>query len=179
MTARRHAAAALAVVMLILAGALSACGPGVGGTGTGYGEGPGLAGLDWFGAEARSVCEGPQAGLLGCSAPSPGVAAAPGPALTLAGTCAAATLDGDQIVLDLICAGGVFAGRWGAGSDGVGRYYGLYGDDPMLPPGEPAVLDVVAEGAVLTVWLRDAGGAAVAGPLRLSAAPPGGGSWSE
>jgi hypothetical protein len=171
---RQHAAAAWAAAMIALASALSACGPGVGGTGTGYGETPGLAGLAWFSAEPRSACEGPQAALLSCSAPGPGLTAAPGPPVTLAGTCAAATLDGDQIVLDLICAGGVFAGRWGMGGDGVGRYYGLYGGDPLLPPDQPATLEVAVEGMVLSVWLRDGAGALLAGPLTL--APPGSGS---
>lgn len=154
---------------------LVACGPGVGGTGTGYGDEPGLAGLLWAGAQAANVCDGPLAVPLQCAA----VAGAPGTAapgnLTLVGECATATIDGDQIVLDVLCGGWIFAGRWGIGSDAIGRYYGLIGSDPMAMPTEPGTVEVVVDGARIVMWLRDAQGALLAGPLPLT--PAAGAAW--
>lgn len=155
-----------------LTAVLVACGPGVGGTGTGYGSEPGIAGLAWFDAQPRSVCEGPLATLAQCVAPAVGLPPVPGGPVRLAGACAAATLDADEIVLDVICGGWVFAGRWGLGTEGVGRYYGLYGADPMQAPTAPATLDVQSEpgsGRVM-FWLRDGHGDLVAGPLVLEPA---------
>jgi hypothetical protein len=150
--------------------ALAACGPGVGGTGTGYGSEPGIAGLAWFDAQPRSVCEGPLATVAQCVAPAVGLPSVPGGPVRLAGACAAATLDGDEIVLDVICGGWVFAGRWGLGADSVGRYYGLYGPDPMQAPTIPATLDVQSDAGRVIVWLRDSHGDLVAGPLVLEPA---------
>lgn len=161
-------------VLLALSGLcavfLAACGPGVGGTGTGYGSEPGAAGMAWFNAQPQSVCDGALAATLQCTAASPGMSAVPGDQVRLVGPCASATFEADQIVLDLICSGGVFAGSWGRGSDAVGRYYGLFGTDPLRPPTDPATLDVQVEGARVTVWLRDLNGIDVAGPLLLDLA---------
>lgn len=169
MTLLRRAVQALLGGLMTL---LAACGPGVGGTGTGYGTEPGIAGLAWFDAQPSSVCEGPLANLAQCAAPAIGLPPAPGGPVRLAGACAAATLDGDEIVLDVICGGWVFAGRWGLGSDGLGRYYGLYGPDPMQAPTLPATLEVQSEigSGRVVVWLRDGRGDLVAGPLVLEPA---------
>lgn len=154
---------------------LAACGPGVGGTGTGFGDEPGNAGLLWAGARAASVCDGPLATALQCAVTGGGPAPAPtGPAVFV-GDCASATIDGDRIVLEVVCGGWLFAGRWGIGIDEVGRYYGLIGQDPLAPPTEPGTVEVTVEGTRLVMWLRDAQGALLAGPLPVSAAQ--GASW--
>lgn len=170
MNAARSAAAVLAAVLLVIA--LAACGPGVGGTGTGYGEGPGNAGIEWFSATAGSACTGPQAELLGCSAAQPGSTPQPGEPQQLTGDCALATLEGDRIVVELICSHQVFAGRWGTGADGVGRYFGLMGKDPLAMPSEPATLTLVAQGSQFQLWLHGATGLLLSGPLLVQ--PPGG-----
>lgn len=177
MTLLRRAARGLSVVVLSLF--VVACGPGVGGTGTGYGDAPGLAGLAWFDAQADSVCNGPVAGLLACSATTSGAVAVPTRELRMAGPCAAATLAGDDIVLDVICGGWVFAGRWGRDGAGVGRYYGLIGTDPLVAPTDPGTLEVQVDGERLVAWLRDAQGALVAGPLVLDPAGSASGWRSE
>lgn len=160
---RRCAWTLLGALVLIVAG----CGPGVGGTGTGYGAEPGLAGLAYAGAQPANVCSGPLFAVLQCSAPAVGV--------TLVGECASAAVDGDEVVLDVLCGGWVFAGRWGIGQDGIGRYYGLIGTDPLVPPSEPGAVEVQVDGTRILVWLRDAQGALVAGPLAL--APAQGAAW--
>lgn len=167
--------AALGLLALVIA----ACGPGVGGTGTGYGDEPGAAGLAWFAAQPEPVCNGALASMLACSAVVAGGSGLPTREVTLSGACAVATLEKDQIVLDVICGGWVFAGRWGRGADAVGRYYGLIGTDPRAQPTDPGTLDVQVDGARLTVWLRDANGALVAGPLVLDAATGSAGWRSE
>ncbi|MCB1995747.1 MAG: hypothetical protein H6933_05260 [Burkholderiaceae bacterium] len=167
--------AALVVLTLVMA----ACGPGVGGTGTGYGDEPGAAGLAWFAAQPEPVCNGALASVLACSAVVAGGSSLPTREVTLSGACAVATLADDQVVLDVICGGWVFAGRWGRGGDTVGRYYGLIGTDPMAQPTDPGTLDVQVDSSRLTVWLRDANGALVAGPLVLDPPTSGAGWRSE
>ena len=172
-----RAARGLSVVVLSLLAV--ACGPGVGGTGTGYGDAPGLAGLAWFDAQADSVCNGPVAGLLACSATTSGAVAVPTRELRMAGPCAAATFTGDDVVLDVICGGWVFAGRWGRDGAGVGRYSGLIGTDPRVAPTDPGTLEVQVDGERLVAWLRDSQGALVAGPLVLDPAGTASGWRSE
>jgi hypothetical protein len=159
---------------ILLAGLLvllSACGPGVGGTGTGSVPDPGTSGLQFFGATAQDVCLSPLAGTLGCVA----VVGSDTPRLPaarhFATGCAVASFSGDAVVLDALCSGWFFSGRWGVGADGEARYHGLVGPDPVLPPSHPATLDVQASGADLVLTLRAADGQVLVGPLVLSPVP--------
>lgn len=152
---------------LVLASWLAACGPGVGGTGTGNGaEPPGVTGLDYFGAQTANACLTPFGPQIGCSVGTSGdpVQALP---VSLAGECAAATFEGNDLVLDVVCGGWTFNGRWGQSATGVLRYYGLVGTDLLLPPTDPASVEVQAQGTSLVLWLRGADGRLLAGPLAL------------
>lgn len=147
---------------------LAACGPGVGGTGTGNGTvPPGVAGLDQFGAQAASACQAPFASLIGCTAATAGGDPVQPAPVSLAGECAAATFEDDDVVLDVLCLGWTFAGRWGVAPDGVPRYYGLVGQDLLLPPTAPAMLELQLQGDSLVLWLRAADGRLLAGPLAV------------
>lgn len=159
-----------AAAVLLLGLCMTACGPGVGGTGTGNGSvPPGAAGLAYFGVQPANACATDFGGLIACAATTTGgpVQSAP---VTLAGECAVATFEGNDIVLDVVCLGWTFSGRWGVSIDGRQSYYGLLGQDLLLPPTEPAVLEVEVQGRTLVLWLRGADGRLLAGPLGL--APP-------
>lgn len=151
----------------LLAGLLAACGPGVGGTGTGNGAvPPGVAGLDFFGAQAANACLAAFGPLIGCTTTTAGDLVQPLPT-SLAGDCAAATFEGNDVVLDVVCLGWTFAGRWGLSAEGSPRYFGLVGPDLLLPPTDPAVLDVQVQGSALVLWLYAADGRLLAGPLSI------------
>ncbi len=157
----RAAAAVLACVWL------AACGPGVGGTGTGNGAvPPGVAGLDFFSAQPANACQTPFGALIGCTATTAGdpVQALP---VSLAGECAAATFEGSDVVLDVVCLGWTFGGRWGLAADGSARYYGLVGYDLLLPPTDPAMLELQVQGETLVLWQRAPDGRLLAGPLAV------------
>jgi hypothetical protein len=161
-----HRTVARAVAATLLTWLLAACGPGVGGTGTGTGaEPPGAAALVYFDAQPAESCLAPFAGLIGCSGSTPGGEPAAGAPVSLAGECAVATFERNDVVLDVLCLGWTFAGRWGSGSDGAMRYYGLVGQDMLLPPTDPATLEVQRLGDSLVLWLRSADGRVLAGPL--------------
>lgn len=148
----------------LLAGLLAACGPGVGGTGTGNGAAPpGVAGLDYFGAQTANACLTAFGPLIGCTTTT-GDPAQPLPT-SLAGECAAATFEGNDVVLDVVCLGWTFSGRWGLSADGKLRYFGLVGPDLLLPPTDPAALEVQVQGSSLVLWLHAADGRLLAGPL--------------
>ena len=148
---------------------LVACGPGVGGTGTGTSVAAGQAGLAYFGVIAQPVCLGPLSEAIGCRPGAAGGTPTPPTLRQFTSECAVATFEGDEMTLDLLCEGPVayFQGRWGVGQDLVGRYYGLVGADALLPPSDPAFLEVQVDGAAVTVWLRGAAGQLLAGPLLL------------
>jgi hypothetical protein len=157
-----------ALLLTLLALSLAACGPGVGGTGTGGGTGaepPGIAGLALFGAQPADACASALGALIGCAATTVGGDPVQAQPLTLSGDCAAATFDNDDVVLDVLCGGATFSGRWGIAGDGQPRFYGLWGPDLLLPPTEPATLDVEVQGADLLLWLRAADGRLIAGPI--------------
>ena len=159
-----------AALALLLGLMLAACGPGVGGTGTGNSvETPGLVGLAYFEAQPAHACSAPFAAVIGCREVAGAEPRQPLPA-TLAGECGAATFEGNDVVLDVICQGWTFTGRWGATADGKRRYYGLLSRDLLLPPTEPAALEVQVQGTALVLWLRGADGQPLVGPLRLE--PP-------
>jgi hypothetical protein len=148
---------------------LVACGPGVGGTGTGTSATAGQTGLAYFGAFAQPVCGGALSGAIGCTPGAAGSTPTPPSLRQFTSECAVATVEGDEVTLDLLCEGTVayFQGRWGVGPDLIGRYYGLVGTDALLPPTDPAYLEVQVDGAAVTVWLRGSAGQLLAGPLLL------------
>jgi hypothetical protein len=163
-----HRTLGRAIAAALLAWLLAACGPGVGGTGTGNGAvPPGVAGLTIFDAQPADACLAPFGTLIGCTPGSIGGDPLPGAPTTLAGECAVATFDGNDVALDVLCLGWTFSGRWGLGGDGSLRYYGLVGQDLLLPPTEPATLEVQVQGSALVLWLRAANGQLLAGPLAL------------
>lgn len=146
-----------------------ACGPGVGGTGTGPSATAGAVGLASFGALAQPVCAGALAQAIGCTAGTTGGVSTPPTLRRFTGECAVATFEADELVLDLVCPGPIayFAGRWGVGPDQVGRFYGQVGADALVPPTEPARVDVEVDGDALVFWLRGLDGQLLAGPLTL------------
>jgi hypothetical protein len=152
------------VTAALLAWLLAACGPGVGGTGTGT-EPPGVAGLAYFDAQPADACLAPFGALIGCSAGTVGGHPLPGAPAALAGECAVATFVGSDVVLDVLCLGWTFSGRWGLGADGALRYFGLAGQDLLQVPTDPATLDVQPQGDALVLWLRAVDGRLLAGPL--------------
>lgn len=157
-----------AIAAALLAGLLAACGPGVGGTGTGNGIVPaGVAGLGYFEAQPANVCLAPFGELIGCTASTVGGDPVPGAPVSLAGECAVATFDGNDVALDVLCLGWTFSGRWGLGADGSLRYYGLVGQDLLLPPTDPATVELEVQGSALVLWLRAADGHLLAGPLAV------------
>lgn len=165
--AARRGLASLVVAWGVLS--VAACGPGVGGTGTGPSMAAGAVGLAMFGALAQPVCSGPLASAIGCTPGATGGVSTPPALRRFTGECAVATLEGDELVLDLVCPGSIayFAGRWGVGPDQVGRYYGQVGADALVPPTDPARVDVEIEGDVLVFSLRGLDGQLLVEPLRL------------
>lgn len=155
---------AVALCLLLM---LAACGPGVGGTGTGS-PAPGVAGLDHFGATPQSACSAPFAAWLACETTGVGGVPVVGAQRTFTSECAVATFEGDDVTLDALCAGWIFVGRWGVDGNGLTRYYGLVGADPMQPPTSPATLEVQPLDDGLIVVLRAADGGLLAGPLLLA-----------
>lgn len=163
-----HRTLGQALAALLLAWLLAACGPGVGGTGTGNGiVVPGAAGLSYFDAQPVDACLAPFGELIGCTAGTVGGDPLPGPPTSLAGECAVATFDGNDVALDVLCLGWTFSGRWGIGSDGALRYFGLVGQDLLLPPTDPATLELQVQGSTLVLWLRASNGQLLAGPLAI------------
>lgn len=156
-----------AVGAVLVSVLLAACGPGVGGTGTGNGAvPPGVTGLDYCGAQTANACLTPFGPLIGCTSTPGGDAVQALPA-ALAGECAAATFDGNDVVLDVVCLGWTFSGRWGVSLEGELRYFGLVGQDLLLPPTDPASLEVQVQGSALVLWLRASDGRLLAGPLSV------------
>lgn len=157
-----------AACALLLGLCMAACGPGVGGTGTGNGAvPPGVTALEYFGAQPVNACTAGFGALIGCVDTAAGEPRQVAP-LTLAGECAVATFEGNDIVLDIVCLGWTFDGRWGVAEDGWRSYYGLLARDMLQPPTEPALLEVEVQGQTLVLWLRAADGRLLAGPLGVA-----------
>lgn len=164
----KHRTLGAALLACLLAWLLAACGPGIGGTGTGNGIAtPGAAGLAYFDAQAANACLTPFGELIGCTPGTVGGDPVPGEPTSLAGECAVATFDGNDVALDVLCLGWTFSGHWGVGADGALRYYGLVGQDLLLPPTDPATLELQVQGSTLVLWLRAADGRLLAGPLAI------------
>ncbi|GAB4036723.1 MAG: hypothetical protein Fur0014_03630 [Rubrivivax sp.] len=159
---------ARAALVLLLGLLAAGCGPGVGGTGTGNGSvPPGAAALEFFGAEPSNACATGFGELIACTATTAGESVQRAP-VTLAGECAVATFEGNDVVLDVVCLGWTFSGRWGTAGDGSRGYFGLIAEDLLLPPTRPALLEVQVQGQTLVLWLRAADGRLLAGPLVLA-----------
>lgn len=151
---------------LLCALLLAACGPGVGGSGTGGSEGA----LPAFGASPASVCNAGIAPLLPCAGVA-GAAVLPIPVSfvdTIDGRRVQATLQGNDIVLDVPCSGLRFRGTWGQVPGQAPRFYG-FTDDAGTAPAE---LQAELAGSALALTLRDARGAVLLGPVLVQRGTP-------
>ena len=145
---------------------LAACGPGVGGSGTGGTE----TALPVFGAGPASVCNAAVAAVLPCAGAA-GAATLPVPVVfvdTIDGRRVQATLQDNDIVLDVACSGLRFRGTWGQVPGQAARFYG-YTDAQGTAPAE---LLVDLAGSALALTLRDARGTVLLGPVLVQRGTP-------
>ena len=174
-TAGRAGSLMRVLAALVLSATLAACGPGVGGTGTGQSV-AGDAGIAFFGAQTAPVCLASDAAVpaaircQGLGTPTPVLAV---PTVFVDG-CHRLTLVNDVAMLASSCGGWAFEGLWGVAPAEGERYFGLAG--PAGGPGtpvleRPSTLTLGVTGTALTVWLRDADGRTLTGPLTLAPAP--------
>lgn len=165
----RSRRARLAALCLAVAGWTIGCGPGVGGTGNGETQ----SALLLFGATAAAVCSSDLAAALACPAPGTTAAQDAGTALLFFADAVVdprwlVRVEGNEIELTDSCARLSFRGEWGAVPGKPGRYFG-YTD----PDGQriPATLEIVIDAAGLQLAVRDLSGAALLGPIMVTATP--------
>jgi hypothetical protein len=163
---------------LLSAALLAGCGPTGGGTGTGEA----VFGPSDFGARPASLCGSPLSTQLGCSqgnVTTGGSSQDLTAAATYEGGGAAGpftlVLQANRAELQSRCKAQRFAGEWGQAASGDPRFYGdwVTPDRPAAQPAQLLVQLALAAGAAtgLQVWVVDAQGGLLQGPLTLQRVP--------
>ena len=163
---------------LLAAALLAGCGPTGGGTGTG----DALFGPGDFGARPASVCGSSLSSQLSCTPGNvtTGSASLDGTAaVTYEGGGAAGpftlVLQANRAELQSRCKALRFVGEWGQAASGDPRFYGdwVTPERPAAQPAQMLVQSVLTAGAAsgLQVWVVDAQGALLLGPLTLQRVP--------
>ena len=168
-----HALALLAAALLV-----AGCGPTGGGTGTGEA----VFGPTDFGARPASVCGSSLSSQLSCSTGTvvTGGAALDGTAtVTYEGSGAAGpftlVLQDNRAELQSRCKATRFDGEWGQAANGDTRFFGSWvtPEHPAAQPAQLLVQVLLQPGAPdgLQVWVVDAQGRMLLGPLPLQRTP--------